>query len=89
MRSEGAAQNNNKAPPSFILRNAHNNKKREIGALYELCAPSATPHFSLLTPHYVDRRSKKTRNYTNFPFSTHVWPTSTFASSVSPTLTPS
>ena len=26
MRSEGAAQNNNKAPPSFILRNAHNNK---------------------------------------------------------------
>ena len=63
--------------------------KKGIGALYELCAPSATPHFSLLTPHYVDRRSKKTRNYTNFPFSTHVWPTSTFASSVSPTLTPS
>ena len=64
-------------------------KKGGIGALYELCAPSATPHFSLLTPHYVDRRSKKTRNYTNFPFSTHVWPISTFASSVSPTLTPS
>lgn len=84
MRSEGAAQNNNKAPPSFILRNAHNNKKGGLGR-YMNCA-SLPP---LLTPHYVDRRSKKTRNYTNFPFSTHVCPTSTFASSVSPTLTPS
>ena len=28
------------------------NIKRGIGALYELCAPSTTPHSSFLTPHY-------------------------------------
>ena len=46
MRSEGAAQNNNKAPPSFILRNAHNNKKGGLGR-YMNCAPLPP----LLTPN--------------------------------------
>lgn len=60
-------------------------KDDQISRRFLFVRRSAISHFAFLIPN----SSFSPRNYTNFPFSTHVWPTSTFASSVSPTLTPS